>query len=358
MKENQIISIIIRTMPGREKFLDKCLFVLTGQTYNNMQPIVVVQKLKEEDSLEEIKKIISVWKNYFTNNIVLLSHTSERDARSKSLNLGIDKAEGQYLAFLDDDDKLYPHHYSLLIKKLKETNYGWCYSDVVLAKYNQFGQLIARTLPFKREGYSFLKHLCGNFIPIHSFVIDRHRVKDIGKIDESLDRIEDYDFLLRLAFKNEPLYVENISSEYCVRSDGSNTTVLGSEELDSASLLEKEEQWRYAEQQYNIKKLHYFGWWIREANSFAANTPIISKGPKIIFKNGKSDLKNIYKSITWKTIRAFKKINWKLRGRKKKRNIIPDNDIQIAEALLKIYSSKSWQLIAPLYMIESYLRRF
>ena len=75
-------------------------------------------------------------------------------------------------------------------------------------------------------------------------------------------------------------------------------------------------------------------------------------------KNSKSNLINIYKSVSWKLIRFFKKINWKLRGRKKKKDIVPKNDLQAAEILLKIYSSKSWLIISPLYAIESYLRKF
>lgn len=39
MKKNDLISIIIRTMPGREKFLDKCLFILSGQIHKNIEPI-------------------------------------------------------------------------------------------------------------------------------------------------------------------------------------------------------------------------------------------------------------------------------------------------------------------------------
>jgi len=356
MKKNDLISIIIRTMPGREKFLDKCLFILSGQIYKNIEPIIVVQKLKNEDSLEKIETIASKWKFYFSC-FQLLSHTSAQDARSHSLNLGMEMISGRYFAFLDDDDKLYPHHYSLLIENLKRTSYAWCYSDVVLAKYNEFGQLVSRTLPFKREGYSFLKHLCGNFIPIHSFVIDRHRVKDLGKVDESLDRIEDYDFLLRLAFRNKPLYIENTSSEYCVRTDGSNTSIIGSENIDAKILLEKQQKWQDVERLYNIKKIEYFGWWIEETKSISL-TQNHTLSTNINCKNSKSNLINIYKSVSWKLIRFFKKINWKLRGRKKKKDIVPKNDLQAAEILLKIYSSKSWLIISPLYAIESYLRKF
>ncbi|MGL4387170.1 glycosyltransferase [Snodgrassella alvi] len=355
MRKNDFISVIIRTMPGREKFLDKCLFILSGQVYEYIEPIVVVQKLNEKDSLENIESIITFWKKSF-NKIKLLSHTSPFDARSHSLNLGMKASTGRYYAFLDDDDKVYPIHYSNLIIRLKTSNFAWAYTDIVLATYDKNNQLRSRKTPFKRDKYSFISHLRSNYIPIHSFVIDSLRAKDVGWVDETMEKNEDYEFLLRLAFQHEPLYVENFSAEYSVRSDGTNTIM--SPGCSAADAYKKRQQWIAAELELNLKKIKNFGWWIGEVDSISIeNTQLLSK-KFLNSKQAQKDLINIHKSICWKFIRVFKKLNWKLRGRKKKRNVIPDNDIQIAEALLKIYSSKSWQLISPFYVIESYMRRF
>lgn len=353
MKKNDLISIIIRTMPGREKFLDKCLFILSGQLHKNIEPIIVVQKLQNDDSLEKIESIVSIWKNYF-KCFKLLSHTANHDARSHSLNLGMQAATGHYLAFLDDDDKVYPDHYSNMISKLQTSTNAWAYSDIILATYNINNQLISRLTPFKKDRYSFITHLQGNFIPIHSFVIDRNRAQDIGWVDESMDKNEDYEFLLRLAYHYEPLYVEKYSAEYSVRSDGTNTIISTGSSV--TELYEKKQKWNEAELKLNQKKIQNFGWWIKEVESLSSQH--LHSGVRINYKGAKNNLKNIYKSISWKSIRIFKKINWKLRGRKKKRDIVPKDDLQAVEILLKIYSSKSWLIISPLYAIESYLRKF
>lgn len=361
MEKNNLISIVIRTMPGREKFLDKCLFILTGQMYKFIEPIVVVQKLKEEDSLENIQSIVSKWKHYF-ENIQLLNHTSAQDARARSLNMGMRTASGRYLAFLDDDDKVYPEHYSNIIKQLQKSKHAWAYADIILATYNIYGQLVSRTTPFKREKYSFFNHLKGNFIPIHSFVIDQSRVENIGFVDEAMDKNEDYEFLLRLAFKYEPLYVENFSAEYSVRSDGTNTIMsAGSSPIE---LYEKRQKWLEAELKLNHRKVTKFGWWIREVDSIiteqtpTSNIKFLEQFDSAVIKEPKRHLKNIYKSASWKLIRLFRKINWKLRRRPKKKDIIPEANAEAAALLLKIYSSKSWQIICPIYAIESILRQF
>ncbi|WP_239423546.1 glycosyltransferase family 2 protein [Snodgrassella communis] len=355
-KKDNLISIIIRTMPGREKFLDKCLFILTGQVYQFIEPIIVVQKLKEGDSLENIQSIVSRWKNYFTN-IQLLSHTSAQDARSRSLNMGMEAATGQYLAFLDDDDKVYPEHYSNIIERLQKSKHAWAYADIILATYNIDGQLVSRETPFKRERYSFLNHIKGNFIPIHSFVIDQFKVENIGSIDETMDKNEDYEFLLRLAFKYEPLYVEKFGAEYSVRSDGTNTIMsAGSSPIE---LYEKRQKWIEAELKLNHRKVTNFGWWVREiSEQTATHNKCLEQINYELLKESKRRLKNIYRSVCWKFIRLFRKINWKLRQRPKKKDIIPETNAEAAMLLLEIYSSKSWQIICPIYAIESILRQF
>ena len=111
-------------MPRREKFLDKCLFILTGQTYTSITIIVVCQKLKDTDSTEKIKNIIQKWKHYF-QDIQYFEHTSKTDARSHSLNIGLDAVKSRFVAFLDDDDKVYPTQYENLIKPLIDDCAAW-----------------------------------------------------------------------------------------------------------------------------------------------------------------------------------------------------------------------------------------
>ena len=67
-----------------------------------------------------------------------------------------------------------------------------------------------------------------NFIPFHSYVLDRDRIPPhLLEFDETLDRLEDYEFLVKLAvsvpfdFKNQGHPV----CEYRIRDDGSNTVV-------------------------------------------------------------------------------------------------------------------------------------
>jgi hypothetical protein len=57
--------------------------------------------------------------------------------------------------------------------------------------------------------------------------VDRNRIRHPGllRFNESLRRLEDYDFVLRLAYYYEPLLIPAITNIYCVRKDSSNSNV-------------------------------------------------------------------------------------------------------------------------------------
>ena len=350
---NKSLSIIIRTMPRREKFLDKCLFILTGQTYTSITIIVVCQKLKDTDSTEKIKNIIQKWKHYF-QDIQYFEHTSKTDARSHSLNIGLDAVKSRFVAFLDDDDKVYPTHYENLIKPLIDDCAAWSYSDVILSKFNNNDQLIARETPFKRNGYSFLEHIKANYIPIHSFVMNYDKVKSIGKINETLDKHEDYDFLLRLAFKLEPIYVQGFSAEYCTRSDGSNTILAAG--LTKTEFHKRCTQWETSTRKLNDLKREQFGWWVDELEAQHFSVPFHPNSSNFNNVDAQTLLNRIYHSYTWEIIRFIKKINWFIRRRPKKRRTVPSSPELAQQELNKLLLSPCWLLMAPLYLIESQIR--
>lgn len=351
---NNMISVIIRSMPGRESFLDKCLFILSAQDYFDIEPIIVIQKLTENSDTMQLDEIVNKWKNIAFPHIKILTHVSTSDARSKSLNMGINASSGRFLAFLDDDDKVYPHHYKSLIDILKSSEYAWAYSDIVKADYNNDGQLIARTEPWKRSAYSFVNHLQDNFIPIHAFVIDRSKTQIPILINENLSKLEDYDFLLRLANKHEPFYLKQIGAEYCIRANGTNTVVYGKAKTAEAKLKTKE--WDLAREELSSLKLSQIGWWVKEITK-----PSISSDMHVVLANSTGDIKHdlhkIYKSLTWRTIRAFRRINWMIRGRSIKKFSVPADEHQAQAEFNKIVLSSSWLLFGPIYCIEQAIRK-
>lgn len=207
--ENGVLSIIVRChRPERLPFLEEAMFSLSIQEWVDIEVVVVVQNGTDE-FVEKIKEIIhhQPWQKEPKYQIHSIQFEDGFDGRSSLLNYGINYSIGRYLAFLDDDDVVYHHGYNILINKLEEDKgaaiaIGGCR---VAKTSNTFDNwyIDTKETPFTggRNRYDLYRD---NFIPIHSYVIDR-KVVAPGDLyfDDQMPPLEDYDFLLRLGSKYE-----------------------------------------------------------------------------------------------------------------------------------------------------------
>lgn len=90
---NDLISVIINVYNG-EKFIEKCLDSVINQTYKNLD-ILIVNDGSTDNTL-------SICQNYKDERIRII--TTENMGLSKSRNIGIENAMGEYLYFVDVDD--------------------------------------------------------------------------------------------------------------------------------------------------------------------------------------------------------------------------------------------------------------
>ncbi len=204
--DNSTLSVIIRFHdPNRLALLDEAIFSLALQFWRDIEVVVVIQNgTPNTEALvaELIEK--QPWTGSPRYQVLSLSFPPGFDGRSNLLTHGIQNAKGRYLAFLDDDDYVYQHGYRALIESLQTSQ------DVLAAgkcrvsrsrKSNGHWYIYAKNSQFQ-WGRNRLDLFFDNFIPIHSYVIDRTRVapEDLW-FDEQVPPLEDYDFLLRLAAK-------------------------------------------------------------------------------------------------------------------------------------------------------------
>lgn len=206
---NSKLSVIIRFHRAeRLRFLDEALFSLAIQDWDDLETIVVIQNPTAEVNSAVLAAMQSQpWPNPPNYKILSCEIPDGVDGRSSLLNHGINNASGRYLAFLDDDDVVYQHGYTTLINQLSSGDrviaIGGC--RTAMLKFES-GHWFVKTKkrPFD-WGNSRLDIFKRNFVPIHSYVIDRARlgVFDLS-FDDALPPVEDYDFLLRLCAAFEP----------------------------------------------------------------------------------------------------------------------------------------------------------
>ena len=199
------ISVVVRTL-NRPVLLQKALSSLANQTSQNFEAVVI------NDGGEDISELVGEFRSFFPIQYVY-NETSQ--GRSASANAGIRHSRGRWIAFLDDDDILYPWHFEALLQAGEQSGCKFVYSD-----FNRALFLTASfTTPDKLLGADprdFTRNLLlvQNFFPIHTWLFARECIDKVGLIDKDLDRLEDYDFLLRLSSQYSFHHLPKVTCEY------------------------------------------------------------------------------------------------------------------------------------------------
>lgn len=102
---NDKISVIIPVY-NVELYLNKCLQSIIGSTYSNLEIILI-----NDGSPDNCDKLCKEWE-LKDNRIIYIK--KENGGVCSARNLGLDKATGNYIAFVDADDYISPFMYERL----------------------------------------------------------------------------------------------------------------------------------------------------------------------------------------------------------------------------------------------------
>lgn len=260
------VSLVMRTVGGRSAEIRRALTSAAANTWRPLEVVVVYQGA-EDDQWDDICRLPQEFESILVR---VVRNPGTGDLRAQNLNIGWASAQGRYLGFLDDDDTLQPDHLALLVQAMESTGRAWAYSQVVLRKEDESLAVVDESRPFRRHRFSLQSLWQENFLPIHSLLIDRERLAQALKVRpfcEELDRSEDWDFLLRLAFHHEPASVEAFTCTYHV-STGSRNTNLSL--MAPGAQAERErlnrEAWARCKQLVEQRKAELVSplWWARE----------------------------------------------------------------------------------------------
>ncbi len=112
MKED-LISVIV-PIYNVEKYIKKCVDSIIKQTYKNIEIILV-----DDGSPDECGKICDEYS--IKDSRIIVVHKAN-GGLSDARNVGIDKANGKYICFIDSDDYIDDNYIELLYNAIKENN--------------------------------------------------------------------------------------------------------------------------------------------------------------------------------------------------------------------------------------------
>jgi glycosyltransferase involved in cell wall biosynthesis len=185
------VSVIIPVGPGHGRYLVDCLDSLLAQTLQQWEAIVVV----DGDPVAT-----SVLLNYVWADVVVLDNPPRGAGRAR--NVGIKRARAPLLVFLDADDILHPRALERFLQVYVE-HQGYVYSDCQSPrdpKKLDGGMIYHPAADYDRKLFLSSGYRLGS-PGRHSVtcLVAREDALAVGGFDEDLDKLEDWEFYLRLA---------------------------------------------------------------------------------------------------------------------------------------------------------------
>lgn len=188
---NKLVSVIIPTY-GRALYIDTAIRSVMKQTYKDIEIIVVDDNGLGTEIQKETKKIIEKYVNIVY--IPLVTNCGGAMAR----NIGIRKARGKWITFLDDDDIFLPNYVEKMVAEIERCNFSIVYEAQWYCLQNEIA-FCSKKQPIKIEGRIWEKVLCAS-IPISIFLLfDREQILKTQLFDETFRAYDDYDFWLNLS---------------------------------------------------------------------------------------------------------------------------------------------------------------
>ena len=120
----ELVSVII-PIYNVQNYLNRCIDSILNNTYQNVE-VICVDDGSTDDSLALIRDIAEK-----DHRVKVFSQSNQ--GVSAARNLGIEKASGNYLTFIDADDFVHKRYIEIMMKCIMETN-----GNLVSCKYVEF----------------------------------------------------------------------------------------------------------------------------------------------------------------------------------------------------------------------------
>ncbi len=210
---NPTVSVIIRTHKRKEA-LKLTLSCLRNQIYKNFEIVIV------EDGEKTAESII---KSEFLDMNINYYATIENKGRSAAGNIGMQRARGEYICFLDDDDFLYPDFISSNIMEFqKNPDKKYVFSSFISLNTdlisNQPYQFKIKSKMANIFSHITLIDMCVKCrVPITGVMFKRELFLKYGGMREDLNADEDWQLWLKfIANTNKDKYLKEVDIKRCI----------------------------------------------------------------------------------------------------------------------------------------------
>lgn len=189
-----LVSVLIPTYK-RSDLLPRALDSILEQTYKNIQIVVVDDNPAESEHRARTAKLME---RYTGIGRVSYVYTSGATGGGAARNFGLKFCTGEYIAFLDDDDRYLPDKIETQLAFMREHQLEMSYQDV---QWNDVQDNVVevrkmdRVKDFSKEGL-LRAHIVTSIAPTAIYMIRRDALEKTAGFGE-VSRGQDFIFMLR-----------------------------------------------------------------------------------------------------------------------------------------------------------------
>ncbi|MDF2882517.1 MAG: glycosyl transferase [Clostridiaceae bacterium] len=203
-------------MYNSEKYIYETVKSVLNQNYDNKEIIIV-----DDGSSDDSASIVKEMAEKFGSKIKY--YYQENGGVSKARNIGIKKANGKYIAFIDSDDLWLPDKLEKQIAKLKDTKMKSCYCGFLY--YYEDSNVEKREKINFAEGKILYDVLSDRtWCSTITWIIEKELIINYKLMfDENCNWGEDFEFFIKIAALTEVACVEEYLSIARVRANSLST---------------------------------------------------------------------------------------------------------------------------------------
>lgn len=219
-RSSPLVSIIIPTY-NRRALLPQAVASALEQTLSDIEVIIV-----DDGSTDGTQELFSA----AADPRIRYCQAPHRGACA-ARNLGLEMAEGKYIAFLDSDDRWYPDKLAIQQRQLEQSG-----ADVVFCAFHRHDSTEEAPVRYPEadqpEGrIDYRRLLCGNIVSTQTLFGRAEWMKAV-RFDERFPRMQDWEYAIRLAQVCDLRYFSDVLVDVYIQADSiSRKPELGLEAL-------------------------------------------------------------------------------------------------------------------------------
>jgi len=199
------VTIIMPTY-NRRKYLRRALDCIVSQRFADWRLLVV------NDGGEDVSDLVLDCKDRRIDYV-----SREHAGKAAQLNFAMGTVESEFVAYMDDDDEVFPEHLEELVRAADENAADFVYSDTFLTQVDLTGKVMWRTVENAEDVTPEMIRLVNRIN--HKQILHTKALADkVGPYDEKMKVLIDYDYIKRLALAAKRMvHVRKTTGDHILR---------------------------------------------------------------------------------------------------------------------------------------------